>query len=55
MDLDTFNTFNKWEEENETVITHWDFPKGSMLIKNTLIAIKNNAFLIKLHKKTIIF
>ncbi len=42
VDLDTFD--GKEEEENEPVITHWHFPVGTIPFKDTLIAIKNNAF-----------
>ena len=42
VDLDTFD--GKEQEENEPVITHWHFPVGSISFKDTLIAIKNNAF-----------
>ena len=42
VDLDTFD--GKEQEENEPVITHWHFPVGSIPFKETLIAIKNNAF-----------
>ena len=42
VDLDTFD--GKEQEENEPVITHWHFPVGSILFKDTLIAIKNSAF-----------
>ena len=43
VDLDTFD--GKENEENEPVITHWHFPVGSIPFKETLIEIKNSAFL----------
>ena len=42
VDLDTYDG---GENNEEPVITHWHFPVGDISFKETLIAIKNNAFI----------